>query len=67
MTSRQTLPDLVIHVSQGSSVHYSLLTAGMMKLVSRLGEIVQPLDRSTYSSSMFGWKIRFTKPMLGLL
>ena len=55
ITSRQTEPELEDAVSLDAERTYES-RSGTRRGVSR---------GFTYSSSMFGWKIRFTKPMLG--
>ena len=58
MTSRQTLPDL--EEEESASVGCSL------DCWLRRGEVCE-CECASYSSSMLGWKMRFMKPMLGLL
>ena len=58
MTSRQTEPDLY-------ESHASVRAAGSK--VAQPKVFTPPERHVPYSSSIFGWKMRFTKPMLGLL
>lgn len=53
MTSRQTEPDLYISQQLSQFRCNKALVIGIWYVA--------------HSSSMFGWKMRFTKPMLGLL
>lgn len=72
MTSKQTDPDLEVCPKTVCLAHVFFLFFSSLALFSggrvRLTLSLPPLpgiDRSTYSSSMLGWKMRFTKPMLG--